>query len=123
MAEPPPPDPKRNKGQIMNLEKPKKEPVKPPTIIRNLDLVEHLTTQTEGSDDEYEAFDEQIIEQNQRKNMSRVGSKQSLLSGHQSSVESVYQTPSVASYEEEDYVYEIYESITETVSLYCYSRV
>ncbi|XP_076650409.1 uncharacterized protein LOC143357727 [Halictus rubicundus] len=115
MAVPPPPEPKKPKGQTMIINKSSKDQAKPPTILKNLDLVANLPAQTEGSEDEYEAFDEQIIEQNQKKNMLRVDSKQSLTSGHQSSVESVYQPPSVTSFEEEEeYPYEIYESITET---------
>nr|XP_012136281.1 PREDICTED: lymphocyte cytosolic protein 2-like isoform X2 [Megachile rotundata] len=114
MSVPPPPEPKKNNDQTMILEKPNKEQTKPPAVLRNLDLVANLPTRTEESEDEYEAFDEQIIEQHQRKNMLRVDSKQSLTSGHRSSVESVYQPASITSYEEEEEQYEIYESITET---------
>ncbi|XP_076240220.1 uncharacterized protein LOC143182834 [Calliopsis andreniformis] len=114
MNVPPPPEPKRNKDQSVFVEKSNKDQTKPPATLRNLDLVANLPTRTEESEDEYEVFDEQIIEQNQKKNMLRVDSKQSLTSGHQSSVESVYQPPSVTSYEEEEEHYEIYESITET---------
>nr|XP_031825731.1 B-cell linker protein-like isoform X2 [Nomia melanderi] len=108
MAVPPPPKPKTNKGPAVIIERPKKTPAKPLTILKNLDLVANLPAQTEGSEDEYEAFDEQT------KDMVRVDSKQSLAS-HLSSAESVYKPPSsVTSYEEEEYTYEIYESITET---------
>lgn len=86
---------------------------KPPLMIRNFDLVANLpTTKAEESDDEYEAFDEQIIEQNRK----QIGSKQSLIQG---SVESVYKPPSTTSQEpspEEDY--EIYECITENVRIF-----
>ncbi|XP_071866732.1 uncharacterized protein isoform X1 [Bombus fervidus] len=113
MTVPPPPQPKKNKDQTI-VEKSSKDQTKPPATLRNLDLVANLPARTEESEDEYEAFDEQIIEQNQKKNMSKVDSKQSLSSGHQSSAESVYQPPSITSYEEEEEHYEIYESITET---------
>ncbi|CAL7937920.1 unnamed protein product [Xylocopa violacea] len=115
MAVPPPPEPKKSKDQTVIIEKSSnKDQTKPPATLRNLDLLANLPTKTEESEDEYELFDEQIIEQNQRKNIPRVDSKQSLTSGHQSSAESVYQPPSVTSYEEEEEHYEIYESITET---------
>ncbi|KZC05897.1 Lymphocyte cytosolic protein 2 [Dufourea novaeangliae] len=108
MAVPPPPEPRKTKDQAVIIEKPL-------TTLKNLDLVANLPAQTEGSDDEYESFDEQIIEQNQKKNIPRVDSKQSLTSGHQSSVESVYQAPSVTSFEEEEYLPdEIYQTIAET---------
>ncbi|XP_068977905.1 uncharacterized protein [Bombus flavifrons] len=116
MTVPPPPQPKKNKDQTI-VEKSSKDQTKPPATLRNLDLVANLPTRTEESEDEYEAFDEQIIEQNQKKNMLKVDSKQSLSSGHQSSAESVYQPPSITSYEEEEEHYEIYESITETRDL------
>lgn len=116
MTVPPPPQPVKNKDQMVIIEKSNKDQTKTPATLRNLDLVANLPTKTEESEDEYESFDEQIIEQNQKKNMLRVDSKQSLTSGHQSSVESVYQPPSVTSYEEEEEHYDIYESITETVS-------
>ena len=111
---PPPPQPKKNKDQTI-IERSSKDQPKPPATLRNLDLVANLPTRTEESEDEYETFDEQIIEQNQRKSMLKVDSKQSLSSGHQSSAESVYQPPSVTSYEEDEEHYKIYESITETV--------
>ncbi|XP_029034690.2 lymphocyte cytosolic protein 2-like [Osmia bicornis bicornis] len=114
MAVPPPPEPKKNSDQPMIIEKSSKEQTKPPAMLRNLDLVANLPTRTEESEDEYEAFDEQIIEQNQKKNIFRADSKQSLTSGNRSSIESVYQPASVTSYEEEEEQYEIYESITET---------
>ncbi|XP_017799428.1 PREDICTED: lymphocyte cytosolic protein 2-like [Habropoda laboriosa] len=114
MMVPPPPEPKRNKDPPVIIKKSNKDQTKPSATLRSLDLVANLPTRTEESEDEYEAFDEQIIEQNQKKNIWRVDSKQSLISGHQSSAESVYQPPSVTSYEEEDEPYEIYESITET---------
>ncbi|XP_043521024.1 lymphocyte cytosolic protein 2-like isoform X2 [Frieseomelitta varia] len=113
MSVPPPPQPKKNKDQTI-IERSSKDQPKPPATLRNLDLVANLPTRTEESEDEYETFDEQIIEQNQRKNMLKVDSKQSLSSGHQSSAESVYQPPSITSYEEDEEHYKIYESITET---------
>ena len=113
MNVPPPPEPKKNKDQPAIIEKVSKEQPKPP-ILRSFDLVANLPAPTEESEDDYEAFDEQIIEQNQKKNMLRVNSKQSLTSGHRSSAESVYQAPSVTSYEDSEEPYEIYESITET---------
>ncbi|XP_017878154.1 lymphocyte cytosolic protein 2-like [Ceratina calcarata] len=112
MTIPPPPEPKKNKDLVI-IDKPNKEQMKPPTTLRSLDLVANLPTKTEESEDEYEPFDEQLIEQNQKRNILRADSKQSLTSGHQSSVESVYQPPSITSYEEEEEPYEIYESITE----------
>ncbi|XP_033324955.2 uncharacterized protein LOC117219714 isoform X1 [Megalopta genalis] len=121
MAVPPPPEPKKAKGPPMIMEKPNKDLAKPSMIPKNLDLVANLPAQTEESEDEYEAFDEEIIEQNQKKNMFRVDSKQSLTSGNQSSVESVYQPPSITSFdEEEEYPYKIYESITEASDDNCY---
>lgn len=118
MGVPPPPEPKKNKDytSVETKKRPDKESPKPPIILRNFDLVANLPARTEESEDEYEALDENIIEQVQQKNeISRVDSKQSLRSGHQGSVESVYKPPSAASQEDEDY--EIYESITEAVSL------
>ncbi|CAK9808158.1 Lymphocyte cytosolic protein 2 [Anthophora quadrimaculata] len=125
MMVPPPPEPKRNKDQTVIIKKSNKDQTKPPATLRSLDLVANLPTKTEESEDEYEPFDEQIIEQNQKKNISRVDSKQSLVSGHQSSVESVYQPPSITSYDEEDETYEIYESITESPddSGYCLNPI
>ncbi|XP_057340680.1 lymphocyte cytosolic protein 2-like [Microplitis mediator] len=76
---------------------------KPPVMLRNFDLVANLPTKTDESEDEYEAFDEQIIEQNRIK----IGSNQSLV---QKSAESVYKPPSTTSQED----YEIYECITES---------
>ncbi|XP_012061542.1 PREDICTED: lymphocyte cytosolic protein 2-like [Atta cephalotes] len=111
MSVPPPPEPKRNKDMSEEIKKgADKELSKLPVILRNFDLVANLPAQTEESEDEYEAFDENIIEKNE---ISRVDSKQSLHSGRQGSVESVYKSPSAASHEEEE-DYEIYESITET---------
>lgn len=116
MAVPPPPEPKRNKDYVSaETKKLDKELPKPPAVIRNLDLVANLPAQTEESEDEYEAFDGNIVEQ---KKMSRVDSKQSLHSGRQGSVESVYKPPSATSHEEEEEDYELYESITEGVSVY-----
>lgn len=116
MGVPPPPEPKRNKDYTsMEIKKRvDKELPKPPIILRNFDLVANLPARTEESEDEYEPLDDNIIEQVQQK-ISRVDSKQSLHSGHQGSVESVYKPPSAASQEDEDY--EIYECITEAVSL------
>jgi len=113
MSVPPPPEPKRNKDISEKIKKgADKELSKLPVILRNFDLVANLPARTEESEDEYEAFDENIIEKNE---ISRVDSKQSLHSGRQGSVESVYKPPSAASHEEEE-DYEIYESITETVN-------
>lgn len=121
---PPPPESQKNKDytSVEIKKETNKELSKPPVILRNFDLVANLPTQTEESEDEYESFDENIIENVQQKNeISRVDSKQSLQSGHsnnsgrQGSVESVYKPPSAASHEEEE-DYEIYESITEMVS-------
>ncbi|CAD1480710.1 unnamed protein product, partial [Heterotrigona itama] len=95
MSVPPPPQPKRNKDQTIVERSSKDQAKPPPATLRNLDLVANLPTRTEESEDEYETFDEQIIEQNQRKSMLKVDSKQSLSSGHQSSAESVYQ-PAIA---------------------------
>ncbi|XP_011697508.1 PREDICTED: lymphocyte cytosolic protein 2-like [Wasmannia auropunctata] len=113
MGVPPPPEPKKNKdySTVEAKRAADKELSKPPPVIlRNFDLVANLPAQTEGSEDEYEPLDE-IIEQ-QRNEISRVDSKQSLHSGRQGSVESVYKPPSATSHEEEE-DYEIYESITE----------
>lgn len=118
MSVPPPPEPKKNKDytSVEIKREADKELSKPPVILRNFDLVANLPAQTEGSEDEYEALNENIIEQVQKNEISRVDSKQSLHSGRQGSVESVYKPPSATSHEEEE-DYEIYESITETVSL------
>lgn len=115
MTVPPPPEPGRNKEHT--CEKLDRELSKPPATIRNLDLVANLPAQTEGSEDEYETFDENIIEQNQKKEISRVDSKQSLNSGRHGSVESVYKSLSATSYDEEE-DYEMYECITETVNFF-----
>ncbi|KAG7200814.1 hypothetical protein KM043_003185 [Ampulex compressa] len=113
MSVPPPPEPKKPKEQFSNLERHEKElPKPPPVTIRNLDLVANLPMKTAESEDEYESFDEHIIEQNQKKIMSRVSSRQSLASMHHSSAESIYKPSSVTSHEEDE-PYEIYESITE----------
>ena len=88
---------------------------RPPVMIRNFDLVANLPTRTEESEDEYETFDEQIIEQNLRLSIAKVDSKQSLDNLRQNSVESLYKTQSTTSEEKPDEEYEIYESITETV--------
>ncbi|XP_043266179.1 lymphocyte cytosolic protein 2-like [Colletes gigas] len=114
MAVPPPPEPKRPRDQSMIIERPSKDQGKPSSTLRSLDLVANLPARTEESEDEYESFDEQIIELNQKRSMLRTTSKLSLASGHQSSAESVYQPPSVTSLEEDELQYEIYESITET---------
>ncbi|CAG5077394.1 Similar to Lcp2: Lymphocyte cytosolic protein 2 (Mus musculus) [Cotesia congregata] len=79
---------------------------KPPVMLRNFDLVANLPTKTDESEDEYEAFDEQIIEQNRIK----LGSNQSLI---QKSIENVYKPPSTTSQENQE-DYEIYECITES---------
>lgn len=117
MGVPPPPEPKKNKDytSVEIKKEPDKELLKPPVILRNFDLVANLPAQTEESEDEYEPLDENIIEQ-QKNEILRVDSKQSLHSGRQGSVESVYKPPSATSHEEEE-DYEIYECITETVSL------
>ncbi|XP_029171524.1 uncharacterized protein LOC114940908 isoform X1 [Nylanderia fulva] len=116
MTVPPPPEPKKNKDYTsVEIKKGSdKELPKPPATIRNFDLVANLPARTEESEDEYETFDENIIEQVQKSEISRVDSKQSLHSGRQGSVESVYKALSAASHEEEEEDYEIYESITET---------
>lgn len=115
---PPPPEPKKSKdySSVEMKKKSDKDLSKSPVILRNFDLVANLPARTEESEDEYEALDDNIIEQVQQKNeISRVDSKQSLHNGRQGSIESVYKPPSAASYEEEE-DYEIYESITEAVS-------
>ncbi|KAL6262959.1 hypothetical protein P5V15_005747 [Pogonomyrmex californicus] len=118
MGVPPPPEPKKNKNytsaetkKISDIESSKQ----PPVILRNFDLVANLPARTEESEDEYEPLDENIMEQmEQRNEISRVDNKQSLHSGRQGSVESVYKPSSATSYEEEEEEdYEIYESITE----------
>lgn len=117
MAVPPPPAPKKNVDQSYpRIGKNEKDATKPSISIRNLDLIANLPTRQNESEDEYEKFDEQIIEQNQKSIISRIDSKQSLTSAPQSSVESVYQPSSTTSCEEEEEPYEIYESITETVN-------
>jgi len=89
---------------------------KPPPPPPNFDLIANLPTRTEiESEDEYEPFDESIIKQVEQ--MSRVNSKQSLHSGRQGSVESVYKPSSATSHEDEQ-DYDIYTSITEAVSFY-----
>lgn len=111
---PPPADPKKNKNytSVETKKGSDKELFKlPPVTIRNLDLVANLPARTEESEDEYETFDENIIEQ--QKEISRVDSKLSLHNSHQGSVESVYKAPSSASYEDEQEDYEIYEAIKE----------
>lgn len=116
---PPPPEPKINKDytSMETKKESDKDLPKPPATIRNFDLVANLPARTEESEDEYETFDENIIEQvQQRSEISRVDSKQSLHSGRQGSVESVYKPSSAASHEEDEEDYEIYESITEIVS-------
>lgn len=119
MAVPPPPAPKKNVDQSFSkIGKNDKDASKPSISIRNLDLIANLPTRQDESEDEYEKFDEQIIEQNQKSIISRIDSKQSLTCGPQSSVESVYQPSSTTSCEEEEEPYEIYESITETVDPY-----
>lgn len=101
-----------------NAEKLETDLPRPPLTIRNLDLVANLPTRTEESEDEYEPFDEQIIEQNKRLSLARVDSKQSLNSARQNSLESVYKTPSITSQDKQDEEYEIYESITEAVTIF-----
>ncbi|XP_043269038.1 lymphocyte cytosolic protein 2-like [Venturia canescens] len=98
----------------LNADKCEAELPRPPLTIRNFDLVANLPTRTEESEDEYEPFDEQIIEQNKRLSLARVDSKLSLGSARQGSLESVYKTPSITSQDKQDEEYEIYESITET---------
>lgn len=82
---------------------------RPPTI-RNLDLVANLPKKIEGSEDEYEAFDEEIIERHRRESMKRIGSEQSLVSGSRSSIESLSQSEEPVKKD-----CEIYESITEEI--------
>lgn len=126
MTVPPPPEPKKSKDYTsVEVKKgsDKESPKPPPATIRNFDLVANLPARTEESEDEYETFDENIIEQVQQKNeISRVDSKQSLHSGRQGSVESVYKPPSATSHEEEEEDYDIYEYITETVSFYQWTQ-
>ncbi|XP_012523924.1 lymphocyte cytosolic protein 2 isoform X2 [Monomorium pharaonis] len=115
MSVPPPPEPKKNKDYTSVIKKgtDKELSKPPPVILRNFDLVANLPVKTEESEDEYEPLDENVVEQMQQKNeISRVDSRQSLHSGRQGSVESVYKPPSAASQEEEE-DYEIYECITE----------
>lgn len=116
MSEPPPPEPKKNKDytSVKLKKEADKELSKLPVILRNFDLVANLPVKTEESEDEYEPLND--IEVQWKSEISRVDSKQSLHSGRQGSVESVYKPPSATSHEEEE-DYEIYESITETVSL------
>ncbi|KAL2725076.1 putative mediator of RNA polymerase II transcription subunit 26 isoform X1 [Vespula squamosa] len=114
MTVPPPPAPKKNDQSFSKIGKNDKDASKPSISIKNLDLIANLPTRQDESEDEYEKFDEQIIEQNQKSIISRIDSKQSLTCGPQSSVESVYQPSSTTSCEEEEEPYEIYESITET---------
>ncbi|XP_015188847.1 PREDICTED: uncharacterized protein LOC107072992 isoform X5 [Polistes dominula] len=114
MAVPPPPAPKipNVEQNLSKIGKNEQELLSKPSIsIRNLDLIANLPTRQEESEDAYEQFDDQIIEQNQRSMISRIDSKQSLTSGAQSSIESVYQPLSTTSCEEEEELYEIYESI------------
>lgn len=117
MSEPPPPEPKKNKDytSVKLKKEADKELSKLPVILRNFDLVANLPVKTEESEDEYEPLNDNI-EVQWKSEISRVDSKQSLHSGRQGSVESVYKPPSATSHEEEE-DYEIYESITETVSL------
>jgi hypothetical protein len=93
---------------------------KPPATIRCFDLVANLPTtrpvDESEDEEEYEAFDEQIVEQHQRNSMMRADSGQSFSSVTQNSLESIYHQTSSISHDEEE-VYEIYESITESVSL------
>lgn len=116
MAVPPPPEPEHSKNyKSVEIKRSEKELPKPPATIRNFDLVKDLPAPTEESEDEYETFEDNIIEQPKTEIM-RVDSKLSLQSGRQGSVESVYKPPSAASHEEEEEEYEIYECITEMVS-------
>lgn len=112
---PPPPDPKKNLNHTSletNKGSDKESSKLPPATIRNFDLVANLPARTEESEDEYETFDENVVEQ--QKEISRVDSKLSLHSNRQGSVESVYKAPSsAASYEDEQEDYEIYEAIKE----------
>ncbi|KAL0114227.1 hypothetical protein PUN28_011497 [Cardiocondyla obscurior] len=118
MSVPPPPEPKKSKDctSVEIKKEVDKELLKPPVILRNFDLVANLPTQTEESDDDvrmrYEPL-KYIIEQVQQKNeLARADSRQSLHSGRQGSAENVYKPPSITSNEEEDDC-EIYECITE----------
>lgn len=105
------------------IERPETDLPRPPVMLRNFDLVANLPMRTEESEDEYETFDEQIIEQNQRLSIARVDSKQSLSSARQSSSESIYKSPSTTSQDKQEEDYEIYESITETVSYDIYLSI
>ncbi|XP_011499375.1 PREDICTED: uncharacterized protein LOC105363369 [Ceratosolen solmsi marchali] len=88
---------------------------KPPAMIRCFDLVANLPrgpVDESEDEEEYEAFDEQIVEQHKRNSIIHADSGQSLSSVTQNSLESVYHPPTCVSHDEE--VYEIYESITES---------
>lgn len=102
------PPPRPDKPSRAVIEKYDELP-KPPVMLRNFDLVRDLPVKTDESDDEYEPFDEHIIEQNRI----HMGSKQSLIQG---SVESVYKPSSTTSQENNDC--EIYEVITENVRIF-----
>ncbi|XP_066586182.1 lymphocyte cytosolic protein 2-like [Prorops nasuta] len=104
MSVPPPPDPKQKSSLVKPI-------IYNPECIRSPDLVANLPTKMDESEDDYEPFDNEIIEQNQKK-MGRTESKLSLGSGNRSSVESIYKPPS--NYDEDDETYKIYESITES---------
>lgn len=111
-----------NNNNNNNTEEALRNLPKPPVSIRGFDLVANLPTTkpVDDSDDEedYEAFDEQIVEQHQRNSlMSRTDSGQSLSSPDRNSIGSAYRPASSVSRDDEEEVYgEIYESITESVS-------
>ncbi|XP_058807258.1 lymphocyte cytosolic protein 2-like [Phymastichus coffea] len=122
VAPPAQPTPKRSSNNNNNDESLRNLP-KPPVSIRSFDLVANLPTtrppdDSDDDDDEeedYEAFDEQIVEQHQRDSlMSRTDSGQSLSSPDRNSIGSAYHPTSSISHDEDDHVYDIYESITET---------
>lgn len=113
MAVPPPPTPKKNVDQGSPIGKIGRKGMK--ASIRSVDLVANLLPKPEDSDDGYEEFDDQLIEQIQKSAaLSRIDSKLSLASGQRSSTESIVQPPSANSCEDkEQESYKFYESIRE----------
>ncbi|XP_012281026.1 uncharacterized protein LOC105700051 isoform X1 [Orussus abietinus] len=107
----PPLETKQNNEPLQHSEFNERTLPKPPAIIRNLDLVANLPTRMEESEDDYESFDEQIVQQHRQGNVLKDENRHSLAGSFQSSMDSVYHPPSTTSQEEEEY--EIYESITE----------
>lgn len=78
---------------------------RPPVMLTNFDLLKNLPTKTDESEDEYEQFDEKIIEQNQKKFAS--------CNSINKSTENF--TSLSDSCDDKNKDEEIYESITETV--------